>query len=84
MRRVKGLWYPPKPVQGGKSKLAEKRRQRAAELGLLVKKGGPEASKAGAILRRRHGGLAVTKGAKGERQAALMRRAKLIEREERE
>src|SRR5215470_4834588 len=80
----KELWHPPKPVQGGKSKLAEKRRQRAAALGLLVRKGGPEAAKAGASLRRRHGGLAVTKGAKGERQAALMRLAKRIKREERQ
>jgi hypothetical protein len=61
--------------------LAEKRRQRAALLGLLVRNGGAEASKAGAILRCRHGGLVVTKGAKGERQAALMRLAKLIKRE---
>jgi hypothetical protein len=81
--RVKGLWYPAKPVQGGKSQLAEKRRQRAAELGLVVRKGGPEATMAGATLRRRHGGLAVTKGANGERQAALMRLAKRIKREER-
>jgi hypothetical protein len=29
LRRVWGLWYPPEPVRGGKSWLAEERRQRA-------------------------------------------------------
>jgi hypothetical protein len=70
--------------RGGKSRRAEKRRKRAIALGLLVRKGGSGAAKAGAILRRRHGGLAATRGIGGERQAALLRRAKGVKREEQE